>query len=348
MIKRLNVNDSRKGSDEMKKGRCAVIGVGRLGIVHAKNIETGVKGAEVVAVAASRIESAKRAAEELGISRWTNDLKEIFEDENIDAVIIVTPTNTHADLIIQAARSKKHIFVDKPVTETLEQASEVIKEVKENGVYCQVGFMRRFDPAYVAAKSRIVNGDIGQPLYFKGISRDPGSPPESFIKTSGGIFIDLNIHEYDIARFLIGDEVKSVQSFGEVLVHPFMKKYEDVDQSISVLNFHNKGVAQIEGSRNSSFGYDVRGEVVGTEGSIQIGSLQHHNNIILQDNKSYHDNIPDFITKFEDAFLEEVKHFIECIQNQVKPTVDEVDGKKSLEVSIAATESFKKQEIVYL
>ncbi|MCM3399546.1 inositol 2-dehydrogenase [Oceanobacillus profundus] len=332
----------------MSNVRCAVIGVGRLGIVHAKNVATKVKGAEIVAVVASREESAKRAAAELGVNRWTNNPQEVFEDPTIDAVIIVTPTKTHADLIIRAAKSKKHIFVDKPITETLEEATEVIEEVKRNGVFCQVGFMRRFDPAYAGAKRRIEQGDIGQPLYFKGVSRDPGSPPESYIKTSGGIFLDLNIHEYDIARFLMGDEVKSVKSFGEVLAHPFMKKYGDVDQSVTVLTFRNGTTAHIEGSRNSTFGYDIRGEVVGTEGSIQIGSLQHHNNILLKNNNSYHDNIPDFITKFEDAFLEEVAHFIECIQNNVKPLVDEIDGKRSLEVAVAATESFKKKEVVYL
>ncbi|WP_068673450.1 inositol 2-dehydrogenase [Oceanobacillus sp. Castelsardo] len=332
----------------MRTIRCAVIGVGRLGIFHAKNAATRVKGAEIVAVVATREESAKRAAVELGIARWSIDPQEIFDDPSIDAVIIVTPTKTHAELISQAARSKKHIFVDKPVTETLEEADKVIKEVANNGVICQVGFMRRFDPAYVRAKKRIEHGDIGEPLYFKGVSRDPGSPPESYIKTSGGIFLDLNIHEYDIARYLMEDEVESVQSFGDVLVHPFMEKYGDVDQSITVLKFKNGATASIEGSRNSTFGYDIRGEVVGTEGSIQIGSLQYHNNIILKNNRSYHDNVPDFLTKFEDAFVAELEHFIDCIQNNKKPIVDEVDGKKSLEVAVAATESFKIKEKVFL
>lgn len=242
-----------------EKVRCAVIGVGRLGFVHAKNAATCIPGAEVVTIVASRKERAEKVARELGVQNWTNDPQEVFDNPLIDAVIIVSPTKTHAELIIQAARSKKHIFVDKPLTETLEEADEVIRAIAENNVYCQVGFMRRFDPCYAEAKRRIVQGDIGEPIYFKGVSRDPGSPPEDYIKTSGGIFLDLCIHEYDIARFLLGDEVKSVQSFGRVLVHPFMEKYNDVDQAMTFMTFKKGAAANVEGSRNSTFGYDVRG-----------------------------------------------------------------------------------------
>lgn len=156
------------------------------------------------------------------------------------------------------------------------------------------------------------------------------------------------IHEYDIARFLIGDEVESVRSFGEVLVHPFMKKYDDVDQSLTFLTFKNGAAGDVEGSRNSSFGYDIRGEVVGAEGAIQIGSLQYHNNVILTKNKSYYDNIPSFPIKFQDSFLLELEHFFDCVQKNVKPLVDEHDGKASLEVAVAADQSFKKKEIVFL
>lgn len=328
--------------------RCAVFGVGRLGFLHALNAATRIPGAEVINIVASRKESAERAARELGVKRWTDNPQDVFNDSEVDAVIIVTPTKTHAELIIQAARSKKHIFVDKPLTDTLEEAERVIEEIHRNKVYCQVGFNRRFDLSYADAKRRIQQGDIGKPLYFKGLSRDPGSPPEDYIKTSGGIFKDLCIHDYDIARFLIGDEVESVQSFGEVLVHPFMKKYNDVDQAMTFLKFKNGASADVEGSRNSTFGYDIRGEVVGTEGALQIGSIQHHNNIILTKNKSYYDNIKDFPTKFKDAFLLELEHFIDRIRKDMKPLVDEIDGKVSLELAAAATESFIKKEIVFL
>ncbi|WP_100331167.1 Gfo/Idh/MocA family oxidoreductase [Bacillus xiapuensis] len=328
--------------------RCAVFGVGRLGFVHARNLATHIPGAELVALVASRKESAERAARELGVTMWTDNPQVVFEDPSIDAVVIATPTKTHAPLLIQAAKSKKHIFVDKPLTETSEEAEAVMAEIKQHGVYCQVGFMRRFDPAYVEAKRRIQAGDIGEPVYFKGMSRDPGSPPEEYIQTSGGIFLDLCIHEFDIARFLMEDEVQSVQSFGKVLVHPFMEKYRDVDQSITYLNFRRGAAANVEGGRNSTFGYDIRGEVVGTEGAIQIGSLQHHDYIILTKQKSSFDNIPSFPIKFQEAFLLELRHFIDCIREDKKPEVDENDGKIALEIAEAATESFKKNEIIFL
>ncbi|WP_342048378.1 inositol 2-dehydrogenase [Bacillus sp. OTU530] len=331
-----------------EKIRCAIFGVGRLGYVHAENLAARIKGAELVTVVASRKESAEKAARELGAKRWTTNPQEVFEDPTIDAVVIVTPTKLHAPLIIQAAKSKKHIFVDKPLTETLEEAEMVIREIRENNVYCQVGFMRRFDPAYAEAKRRIENGDIGQPIYFKGVSRDPGSPPEAYIQTSGGIFLDLAIHEYDIARFLIGDEVKSVKTLGNVLVHPFMNKYGDVDQSITFMNFQNGASCDIEASRNSTFGYDIRGEVVGTEGSIQIGSLQHHDIKILTSRGSAYDNIPSFPIKFKDAFQYELAHFIECLQKDERPQVTEIDGKISLEIAVAATKSFQTKETVML
>lgn len=302
----------------------------------------------MVTIVASRIENAEKVARELGVNQWTDNPQEVFEDSSIDAVIIVTPTKTHAGLIIEAAKHRKHIFVDKPLTDTLEEADEVIKAVQRNKVYCQVGFMRRFDPAYAEAKRRIQQGDIGTPLYFKGLSRDPGSPPENYIKTSGGIFKDLCIHDYDIARFLMDDEIISVQSFGQVVVHPFMKKYQDVDQAFTILNFANGASADIEGSRNSTFGYDIRGEVVGTEGSIRIGSLQYHHNIVLSKNQSYYDNIPSFPVKFQDAFLLELEYFIDCVKHQIPPQVNEIDGKISLRIANAATKSFQEKEPVFL
>ncbi|ONK23038.1 inositol 2-dehydrogenase [Bacillus sp. VT-16-64] len=331
-----------------KKVRCAVIGVGRLGMIHAANLVYHIPNAEVATIVASRMESAEKAARKLGIDKFTNNLREVLEDDAIEAVIIVTPTNTHAEIIIQAAKHKKHIFVDKPITETSEEADSVIEELKKHQIICQVGFMRRFDPSYLEAKKRIAQGDIGEPLHFKGVSRDPGSPPEAYIKTSGGIFLDLCIHDFDIARFLLGSEVKSIQSFGKVLVHPFMKKYDDADQALSYLEFESGVTADIEGSRNSTFGYDIRGEVLGTEGMIQIGSLQQHNNIIFTKNKSYYDTIPDFPTYFKDAFLIEMEHFIECIQTNTQPSVNAMDGKMALQISEAATKSYKTNKKIYV
>ncbi len=309
-------------------------------MVHAENIAQKIQGAELVYVVASRPERAKKAADELGAKKWTTDPDVVFEDDSIDAVILVTPTSTHYDLIKKAAKHNKQIFVDKPITETVEQAKEVSALINETGVHCMVGFMRRFDPAYLEAKKRIEAGDIGKPLYFKGMSRDPGSPPEAVIKNSGGIFLDLCIHDFDIARFLMGSEVKSVTSLGSVQVHPFMHTYQDVDQAISFLEFESGAAADIEGSRNSTYGYDIRGEVVGTDGAMQIGTIRKENVTLLNAKGSTYENIPVFQSKFQEAFLIEMNHFIKCIQNNEKPLVNEVDGLASLQVAAAATEAF--------
>lgn len=327
---------------------CAVIGSGRLGLVHANNLVQNIPDAEVKYIVTSRQETAKKAAEELGIANWTNKIEDVLEDESIDAVIIGTPTNTHAELILKAAQYKKHVFVDKPITRTADEADAVITSVKENQIICQVGFMRRFDPGYADAKRSIERGDIGQPIHYRGISRDPGSPPESFIKTSGGIFIDLCIHEYDMARYLIASEVTSIQTHGEVLVHPFMKKYGDVDQSLSYLRFESGATADIEGSRNSSYGYDIRGEVIGTEGMIQIGSMQQDDNIIFSKGRSYYQNIPSFPSYFQEAFVKELEHFILCVKENKQPLINERDGKIALQIAEAAQQSFEEDKKIII
>jgi len=323
---------------------CAVLGSGRLGIVHAKNLIHNIPDAEVKYIVTSRLETAEMAANKLGIDHATDKIEEVLEDEEIDAIVIGTPTHTHAELILKAAQHNKHVFVDKPITRTSSEADKVIDIVRTNNIICQVGFMRRFDPAYANAKKRIERGDIGRPIHYRGISRDPGSPPESFIKTSGGIFIDLCIHDYDMARYLMGSEVKSIQTFGKVLVHPFMNNYGDVDQSLSYINFENGSTADIEGSRNSSYGYDTRGEVIGTEGMIQIGSMQSNDNLISVNGKTYYDNIPDFPTFFEEAFVNELIHFINCVKAENKPLINEVDGKIALQIAEAAQRSFEEKK----
>jgi scyllo-inositol 2-dehydrogenase (NAD+) len=328
--------------------RCAVLGLGRLGYWHAENVATQVKGAQLVCVADPVEGQAEKVARELNVQKWTKESSDVFTSPDIDAVIIATPTSTHADMIKEAAQHGKHIFVEKPLTRYVEEAAEIIETIRKNGVMCQVGFMRRFDPAYVEAKRRILAGDIGKPIYFKAVSRDPGSPPPEFIKNSGGIFLDMSIHDYDIARFLMGAEVTSVSAHGNVLVHEFMKEYNDVDQAITYLTFDSGAAGDIEGSRNASYGYDIRGEVVGTEGTLVIGSLRYHDVQILTSNGSTHDIIPAFPQRFRDSYLHEMEHFIDCLRKGEKPSVTEVDGKIALEIAAAATQAFETGKRVHL
>ncbi|SFJ88247.1 inositol 2-dehydrogenase [Thermoflavimicrobium dichotomicum] len=327
--------------------RCAVFGLGRLGYWHAENLAGKVKGAKLSVVVDPQEKIAEKVAHELGV-QWSTSSQSILEDSEIDAVIIAVPTAFHADMIKLAAQHGKHIFVEKPLTQTLEEADEVIDVIRENGIFCQVGFMRRFDPAYAEAKRRIDAGDIGKPIYFKSISRDPGSPPAEFIQKSGGIFLDLSIHDYDLARFLMGAEVESVHAHGTVLLHPFMKECGDADQALAYLTFDSGAAGDVEGSRNAMYGYDIFTEVVGTEGSIRIGSLRHHDVQLLTDKGSVHDIVPHFPVRFKESYLLEMNHFIDCLRKEEKPSVTEIDGKKALEISMAAKISWKTGQRVHV
>ncbi|MCR8634164.1 inositol 2-dehydrogenase [Paenibacillus radicis (ex Xue et al. 2023)] len=321
--------------------RVAVIGLGRLGYWHAENVAGRINSAELVCVVDANLQRAEQVALELGVGRWSDNPNEVLESTDIDAVVIATPTGTHAELIKKAAQCGKSIFVEKPVTLHLEEADDVILTVAKYNVKCQVGFMRRFDPAYAAAKKRIAAGDIGKPIYFKALSRDPSSPPAEFIRSSGGIFLDMAIHDYDLARFLMNSEVDSVTAHGAVLVHSFMEELHDSDQSLTYLRFASGAAGDVEASRNALYGYDIRSEVVGTEGTIQIGSLQHHDLRILTLKGSTHDIVPSFPERFKDAYQLEMKHFIDCILQGESPSVTAEDGKAAQQIAEAATQSFK-------
>ncbi|TWM30087.1 scyllo-inositol 2-dehydrogenase (NAD(+)) [Bacillus paralicheniformis] len=326
--------------------RCAVLGLGRLGYYHAKNLKTEVPGALLAAVADPAEGRAREIAAELGVEKWFEDPFECLRDPEIDAVVIVTPTSTHAEVIKQAAECGKQIFVEKPLTLNLEESIEVISKVKETGVICQVGFMRRFDPAYADAKRRIDAGEIGKPIYYKGFTRDFGSPPAEFIKKSGGIFVDCSIHDYDIARYLMGAEITAVSGHGKVLKHAFMPGCHDVDQALTYMEFDSGAAGDAEASRNSSYGHDIRAEIIGTDGSIFIGTLRNPAVTVRTGQGSSYNIIPDFQARFHEAYCLELQHFAECVRNKTKPIVTEVDAAVNLEIALAATESWSTGKTV--
>lgn len=323
-----------------KKVRVAVIGLGRLGYWHAVNISK-MSNTDLVSVCSSTEERVKKIAEELDVPQYTSDPNDIFNDESIDAVVIATSTASHYSLLKGAIKAQKAIFVEKPITIDIDEAKEIVKLVEENNTFCQVGFMRRFDPAYSEAKKRITSGDIGEPIYFRGISRDPEAPHEKFIKTSGGIFVDVAIHDFDIARYLMNDEITFVHAHGEILKNPFMKQYEDIDQSLTYLQFSSGAIGDVEASRNAHYGYDIRAEVIGTEGSLFIGNHDHHAVHLLTKNGKSHNIMPDFPSRFKEAYELEIVDFIRAIQAGDAPSITAEDGLKALKVSLAARESFR-------
>ncbi|WP_051663345.1 inositol 2-dehydrogenase [Alicyclobacillus macrosporangiidus] len=322
--------------------RCAVLGLGRLGYRHAVNLATKVRGAKVTAVADAIPAVAERVARELDVAVWTTNPDELIERDDVDAVVVVTPTDTHAEYAQRVARAGKALFLEKPLTLDVDQALETVAVVQRSGILCQLGFMRRFDPAYAHARARIAAGDIGRPLYFKAVSRDPSAPPEAYVAVSGGIYLDQSIHDYDIARFLMGDEITEVTALGSVLYSTEVAKYGDVDQALTYVRFAGGGAGDIEAYRNAFYGYDIRAEVLGTEGAIVVSGLQHHQVKLLGKSGAHHDIVPGFIERFETAYVAEMEHFIDCVRNNVRPGVGVEDGYAALAVGIAARESYRE------
>ncbi|MCL6454878.1 MAG: Gfo/Idh/MocA family oxidoreductase [Alicyclobacillus sp.] len=326
--------------------RCAVLGVGRLGYRHAVNLATKVKGATLTAVSDALPEVAERVARELDVPTWSTNPDELIARDDVDAVIVVTPTDTHAAFAKRVASAGKALFLEKPLTLDLQEAGEVVKAVQQSGILCQIGFMRRFDPAYAHARNRILAGDIGEPLYFKGISRDPTAPPVAYVAASGGIYLDQSIHDYDVARFLMGQEVTEVQAMGSVLFSKEVATHGDVDQALTYLRFGNGAAGDVEAYRNAFYGYDIRAEILGTEGTLVVSGLQYHNVTLLQPRRSSYDVLPGFLERFSDAYVLEMEHFIDCVQKGEQPTVGVRDGFEALAIGTAARQSYRAGSFV--
>ncbi|UUD42543.1 Gfo/Idh/MocA family oxidoreductase [Bacillus pumilus] len=266
-----------------------------------------------------------------------------------EAVIIATSTSTHFEVLKKAVLSKKAIFVEKPLTLKVKDGREICGIIEENNIFCQVGFMRRFDPAYAEAKRRIEAGDIGKPIYFRGISRDPVAPSAEYIKNSGGIFVDVSIHDFDIARFLMSSEVTNILAHGKVIKYPYVAEYNDVDQALSYIEFESGAAGDVEASRNAYYDYDIRAQVIGTEGTLLIGNnLSHHNINILTPSGYTHDIVPDFPDRFTDAYFLELKEFFKSIEEGSKSSVTARDGLKALEIATGGRESYKTGKTVIL
>jgi scyllo-inositol 2-dehydrogenase (NAD+) len=328
------------------KVNCAVLGVGRLGWHHAENLAGRIAGASLQAVADIDPRRAELFARRYEIPRYTSDIDAVLEDSTIDAVVIVTPTTTHSRLIRKAIAAGKAVFVEKPITLSLEEAQDIDRMVQQTHGYCQVGFMRRFDPSYSIAAEEIRRGAIGKPLYFKAVSRDPGCPPESYIRESGRLFLDMSIHDYDIARFLMNDEVLEATAMGAVVKNDFLRGYDDIDQALTFVRFTGGALGDIEGSRNAGYGYDIRAEVVGSEGTIQIGSLDHNSVRLLNHSGATHDIMPSFLERFASAYLLEMTEFVECVRSSAPPPVTVEDGWRAVAIGLAATRSFDEQRSV--
>ncbi len=333
----------------MERLKIGIIGAGRIGSLHAKNITTEIPEGEVVAIADIFEDAAKRVAGELGIPNAYKDYRYILDDKDIDAVFICTSTDTHAKLIKEASDAKKDIFCEKPIALNLEEIDEALSRVKENNVILQIGFNRRFDPSFARVRELVREGSIGEPHILKITSRDPLPPPIEYVKVSGGIFIDMTIHDFDMARFLIGDEIEEVFAQGSVLVDPEIGKAGDIDTAITTLKFKNGALGVIDNSRKAVYGYDQRVEVFGSKG-VARAENKRPDETIYGDEKGFHASLPlfFFLERYREAYIKEVKAFIESVREKKTPPVTGEDGKIAVVIAKAATRSLKEGKPVKL
>jgi myo-inositol 2-dehydrogenase/D-chiro-inositol 1-dehydrogenase len=331
------------------KLRIGIIGSGRIGKVHAESLAFRISEALPVAIADVHVEAAQEVAQRCGIPRVVHDPREILDDPNVDAVLICSPTETHANLIVEAARTGKHIFCEKPIDHSLTKIDVALQEVKRSGVKLQVGFNRRFDANFARVRSAVTQGEIGTPHLIHIISRDPGPPPISYIKTSGGIFLDMTIHDFDMARFLVGDEIESIYATGSVRVDPEIGRAGDLDTVLIVLQFKNGVIGTIDNSRKAAYGYDQRVEVFGSKGSIATGNC-YPNQAILSTGTAIQRDLPlnFFMDRYTESFVSEMKAFVQAVLQNKPVAVDGRDGRVAVVMGMAARKSCDERRPVHL
>ena len=328
-----------------RKIKAAVIGLGRIGKIHANNIANYLTNAELVAVADPLLD--KAYAKTLGVRKVYTDPQLIFKDPAIEAVIICTPTDTHADFIKKAALAKKAVFCEKPVSHDLKTIDQVIAVVKKAHVPVQIGFNRRFDPNFKAAKEKILAGKIGKTRMIKVISNDPAPPPASYIKHSGGLFFDMTIHDFDMVRFLAGENVVKVYAEGANLVDAKIKALGDIDTAIITLTLKSGAIASITNCRQSAYGYDQRIEVFGDKGSIKAENV-YPNTTVLSTKFGIQTEKPlyFFLERYEKAYRDELNQFFNALIQKKSPSVGLIDIKNALLIAKAAKQSLKTKKPV--
>lgn len=315
-----------------------MLGAGRLGAAHAR-IVAALPHARLLVVADPRPE-ARALGEALG-ARTTADSGEAIDASDVDAVVIVTPTDTHAGLIQRAAQAGKPIFCEKPVALDAASTELALGAVRASGVPLQIGFQRRFDPGYAEARRRIDAGELGRLHLFRAVSHDPYPPPSPYIPTCGGQFLDMAIHDIDLARFLMGQEVVAVSGWGAALgaQAPAFAASGDWDTTVLNLRFASGALGSIANSRQSGYGYDIQTEVLGDKGTVKVG-YERHTPVTLYDRAGvHHDYVPYFPQRFERAYAAELAAFVDgvCAGRPLSPTGE--DGLAALRVALAATES---------
>jgi scyllo-inositol 2-dehydrogenase (NAD+) len=323
----------------MARLNIGLIGLGRLGRVYARDLAGRIPETRLVAVADPAGALAAEVAAEFEVPRSYTDTQALIDDPSVDAIVIVTPTHVHREQVIAAAKSKKPTFCEKPPALSLSEIAEMKTAIERSGVFFQMGFMRRFDPGYAAAKKQIDAGRIGMPLVFKATSRDPFRPSLEYAnpKSSGGMLIDMGIHDFDLARWFMGD-VRTVSAIGATIAYPELATVGDIDNAIASLTFESGKLGVVDLTRSGIYGYDIATEILGLEGTIRIGYLRETPiTVLTKANGVSHDTVPYFMERFRDAYTNQLQNFAQNVQKQQPPPITIDDGLEALRVGVAAT-----------
>lgn len=330
--------------------KIGIIGAGRIGKVHTESIMRYVAGATVKSVADPYMTEETAAwAKSMGVEKVGKDYREILADPEIDAVLICSSTDTHSPISLEAIAAGKHIFCEKPVDYDLGKIKAVMEALEGSDVKYQVGFNRRFDHNFAAAREAVASGKIGDLAVLKITSRDPGAPPVSYIKVSGGIFLDMTIHDFDMVRFVSGDEVEEVYAAGGVTVDPAIGEAGDIDTAVITLRLRSGAIAVIDNCRRASYGYDQRLEAFGSKGQVAIANDTQSSAVVSDANGVTAEKpLHFFLERYMQAYASEVADFVDAVANDKPVPVGIEAGLQSVLIGIAAKRSLELNRPVRL
>jgi len=334
------------GKDQLNIG---IIGAGMIGKVHAENLAYRIPQANPVVIADINQTAARETAGRCNIPKATADYQEILADPEIEAVVICSSTDTHARMICEAAQAGKHIFCEKPIDFSLAKIDQALALVDEAGVKLQIGFNRRFDANFARVRQAVTSGEIGEPHLLHIVSRDPEPPTPEYVKTSGGIFMDMTIHDFDMACFLIDSEVEEIFAYGGVRIDPEIGKAGDLDTVLIMLKYADGTLGTIDNSEKAAYGYDQRVEVFGSKGAIQIAN-NYPNSATISTGDSIHRDLPlyFFVERYVDSYIAEMRAFVRAVLDDQPTPVSGRDGRLPVVMALAARKSYDEHRPVRL
>src|SRR5215218_847192 len=329
-------------ADSRTKLNVGLIGLGRLGRVYARDLATRVPCARLVAVADVDGKAVDQVTREFDVPLGSTDIGEVLGKPSVDAVVIVTPTSTHRSVTEAAVASRKAVFCEKPLSLSLDEAGAMRRAVARSGMFFQMGFQRRLDRGFIAARDRLADGTIGDAVVFKSTSRDPYRPSVEYAdpRTSGGLIIDMGIHDFDLARWYMGDVV-SVQAIGGLLAYPELGAVGDIDNAVISLIFASGRLGVIDITRNGIYGYDISMELLGTNGTLRVGYIRETPLMVMTKGQVAHDTVPYFMERFAEAYTAQLENFAANVLHDREPPVTVDDGVEALRVAVAATQAQK-------